>query len=133
MDSLTSAQLSEWEAYDRIDPIGSWRDDYRIAVLDALIVNIVSKLYAKKGQTPKEVLPTEFMPNWTGDKRIERKQSVQDMKQVLMNIAQAAKKKEKQDKKDEMRAKIPPKSLQKPVQELKKEPTRKPVKGKGNG
>ena len=108
MGQITSAQLSEWEAYDKIDPIGSWREDYRIAVLDALIVNIVSKLYAKKGSTPKEVLPTDFMPNWTGEKRIERKQSVSDMKQVLMSIAAAAKKKEQQDSIDKERAKRPP-------------------------
>lgn len=108
MGQITSQQLAEWEAYDKIDPIGSWRDDYRIAVLDALIVNIVSKLYAKKGHTPKEVLPTDFIPNWTGEKRIERKQSVADMKQVLMSIAAAAQKKEQQDKIDEMRSKRPP-------------------------
>lgn len=112
MDQITSAQLSEWEAYDKIDPIGTWRDDYRIAVLDSLIVNIVSKLYAKKGHTPKEVLPMEFMPNWTGEKRIDRKQSVDDMKSMLMGIAAAANKKLEQDKKIEERAKIPPKRLQ---------------------
>lgn len=106
-------QLSEWEAYDRIDPIGTWREDYRVAVLDSLIVNIVSKLYAKKGHTPKEVLPTEFMPNWTGDKRVERKQSMQDMKEVLMNIAKAAKARDEQEAKDKARAKVPPSSITK--------------------
>jgi hypothetical protein len=117
LDQITSVQLSEWEAYDRIDPIGTWREDYRVAVLDSLIVNIVSKLYAKKGHTPKEVLPTEFMPNWTGDKRIERKQSVQDMKEVLMTIAKAAKAREAQEAKDKVRSKVPP----------SKPPTRKPT------
>ena len=48
------------------------------------------------------------MPNWTGEKRIERKQSVADMKNVLMSIAKAAKQKEQQDKVDELRAKRPP-------------------------
>ena len=117
MDQLSSAQLSEWEAYDKIDPIGSWRDDYRMAVLDSLIINIVSKLYAKKGHTPKEVLPTDFMPNWTGEKRIERKQSVADMKSVLMNIAKAAKQKEAQDKRDQVASKRLPSSLKKPTRQ----------------
>ena len=96
-----------------------------MAVLASLIVNIVSKLYAKKGHTPKEVLPTEFMPNWTGEKRVERKQSVTDMKQILMSIATAAKKKEDQDKLDAVRSKrspmaFKPKSrplIQKPVKD----------------
>ena len=117
MDQITSVQLSEWEAYDRIDPIGTWREDYRVAVLDSLIVNIVSKLYAKKGHTPKEVLPTEFMPNWTGDKKVEKKMSVQDTKEVLMTIAKAAKAKEAQEAKDKVRSKVPP----------SKPPTRKPT------
>lgn len=92
MDQLTSAQLSEWEAYDRLDPIGTWRDDYRMAVLDSLIVNIVSRLYAKKGHTPKEVTPTEFMPNWSGEKKIAKRQSVEDMKQALLSIAKSVNK-----------------------------------------
>ena len=127
MDQITSEQLAEWEAYDKIDPIGTWREDYRLAVLDALIVNIVSKLYAKKGHTPKEVVPMDFMPNWTGEKRIERKQSVSDMKSVLMAIASAAKKKEQQDKIDELRSKRPPMAFK------SRPPVRKPIIGADNG
>jgi hypothetical protein len=110
LDQITSAQLSEWEAYDKIDPIGSWRDDYRIAVLDSLIVNIVSKLYAKKGHPPKEVSPTEFMPNWLGEVRVEQrqKQSVEEMKGMLMALASAANKKEERDRLDKERSKRPP-------------------------
>jgi hypothetical protein len=122
LDQITSTQLSEWEAYDKIDPVGSWRDDYRIAVLDSLIVNIVSKLYAKKGYSPKEVLPTDFMPSWAGEKRIEQKQSVTDMKQVLMSIAAVANKKEDSDKLDIMRLKRPPMAFK------SRPPIRKPIK-----
>jgi adenine-specific DNA glycosylase len=89
---LTSAQVTEWEAYDQLDPIGKWRDEYSFAVLDSLIINIVSRLYAKKGHTPKEVLPTEFMPNWSGEKKIARKQSVEEMKQALMALAKSVSK-----------------------------------------
>ncbi len=92
MDQLTSAQVTEWEAHDQLDPIGKWRDEYSFAVLDSLIVNIVSRLYAKKGHTPKEVLPTEFMPNWSGEKKIARKQSVEEMKQALMALAKSVSK-----------------------------------------
>lgn len=92
MDQLTSAQVTEWEAHDQLDPIGKWRDEYSFAVLDSLIINIVSRLYAKKGHTPKEVLPTEFMPNWSGEKKIARKQSVEEMKQALMALAKSVSK-----------------------------------------
>lgn len=89
LDQLTSNQISEWEAYDKLDPIGEWREDYRMAVLDSLIVNIVSRLYAKKGHTPKEITPTEFMPNWSGEKKIAKRQSIEDMKTVLLGLAKS--------------------------------------------
>jgi adenine-specific DNA glycosylase len=92
LDQLTSEQLSEWEAFDRLDPIGKWRDEFNFAVLDSLIVNIVSRLYSKKGHTPREVSPTEFMPNWSGEKKIARKQSVEEMKQALMALAKSVSK-----------------------------------------
>lgn len=118
MDQLTSAQASEWEAFDKIDPIGKWRDEYSFAVLDSLIVNIVSRLYAKKGHTPKEVLPTEFMPNWSGEKRIAKRQSVEDMKQALLSIAKSV------NKKMEMN---PPKTkMTDGTRKAKKPPIRKP-------
>lgn len=92
MDELSAAQLSEWEAYDKLDPIGSWRDDYRMAVLDALIVNIVSRLYSKKGRSSKEVTPMDFMPNWSGEKKEVRKQSMEEMKQALLSFAKTVNK-----------------------------------------
>ncbi len=93
MDSLTSAQLSEWEAYDRIDPIGTWRDDFRIAVFEALVLNIAQKVHSdpKKG-VPKDVSPMDFMPDWLGERK-QKGQSVEEMKQILMSFAESQNKK----------------------------------------
>ena len=94
MDQLSSKQISEWEAYDRIDPIGTWRDDFRLAKIESLITNIVQQLYAKKGSTPKLTTPIDFMVDWTGDKVVEpKKQSVEDMKSILLGIAGSQNKK----------------------------------------
>jgi len=94
LDCLTSRQISEWEAYDRIDPIGSWRDDFRLAKVESLITNIVQQLYAKKGSKPVLTTPLDFMVDWTGDKSYEpKKQSVEEMKAVMMGIANAQNKK----------------------------------------
>jgi len=120
LDQLTSAQVTEWEAHDQLDPIGKWRDEYSFAVLDSLIINIVSRLYAKKGHTPKEVLPTEFMPNWSGEKKIARKQSVEEMKQALMALAKSVSK--RADPKKKIRGKS---SLDKKRRALRP-PLRKP-------
>jgi hypothetical protein len=95
LDQLTSKQISEWEAYDRIDPIGSWREDFRGAKLESLITNIVQQLYAKKGSTPKVTTPLDFMVDWSGEKQEAepKKQSMEDMKSILLGIAKAQNKK----------------------------------------
>ena len=98
MGQLTSRQISEWEAYDRIDPIGNWREDFRFAKLESLLVNIVNQLYhdPKKGK-PKITNPIDFMPDWAGEDKFEepKKQSVEEMKEVLMSIASSQNKKAK--------------------------------------
>jgi hypothetical protein len=123
LDQLTSEQLSEWEAFDRLDPIGKWRDEFNFAVLDSLIVNIVSRLYSKKGHTPREVSPTEFMPNWSGEKKIAKRQSVEDMKAALLSIAKSVNKKiEGQPNKPKMTdgKRKPAKPVRKPPSKLNK-------------
>lgn len=93
LDQLTSRQISEWEAYDRIDPIGASRDDLRFGSLQALMWNIVSHLYTKKGHTPKTMTAVDFMPDWTGDLKELKVQSVEEMKQTLLAIARQQNKK----------------------------------------
>ena len=95
MDYLTSAQLSEWEAYDRLDPIGSWTDDFRTARLMTLIINITRALYPKKGHKPEFLTPDEFMPDWTGDEKEEiiKQQDPEEMKQIFQAIVRAQNKK----------------------------------------
>ena len=57
--------------YDRLDPIGTWREDFRMAYTLAFLQNVVTSLYAKKGETPKKYSAQDFMPKWgmeeTGD------------------------------------------------------------------
>ena len=72
LDKLTAYELAEWEAYDRIDPIGAWRDDFRGAKLESLILNIVNQLFAEKGKKPHVTTALDFMPDWSGD-RVEVK------------------------------------------------------------
>jgi hypothetical protein len=89
---LTSRQLSEWEAYDRLDPIGTWRDDFRMAYLAAQMTNLTIAVHGKKGA--KQVSTIDFMPNWDEEKIIEpKKQSVEEMKSIILGIANAQNKK----------------------------------------
>lgn len=97
MDELTSVQLSEWEAYDRIDPIGSWRDDYRMASLSALMTNIFQAIYHEEGKEVKQSSPVDFMPIWDEAERKKialkeqdvesKRQSAEEMKSALLDFA----------------------------------------------
>jgi hypothetical protein len=94
LDKLTAYELAEWEAYDRIDPIGTWRDDFRGAKLESLILNIVNQLYAKKGSKPIVTTALEFMPDWTGDRVDEKEKSTPvDILTLFKDIAASQKKK----------------------------------------
>ena len=109
MDQLTSRQISEWEAYDRLDPIGTWREDFRVAQLLSMMLNIVNNIYAQKGHTPKNLTPLDFMPDWSGDGRYQepKKQSVEEMKQVMLALASTQNKKVKQNNRPPIKKKKP--------------------------
>lgn len=90
MNELTSAQISEWVAYDKLDPIGTWRDDFRFAQMQAFISNIMNAMYHKEGEEPTIVQPIEYMPVWNEEDRVEKEpevQSVDDMLSTMLGIA----------------------------------------------
>jgi hypothetical protein len=93
LNELSSEQLSEWHAYDQIEPMGNWIEDFRLARLSALIVNIVKSVWAKKGSY-KWSSPEEFMPGWEEE---PKQQSVDEMKQVSQNIVRYSKKGKRKD------------------------------------
>ena len=88
---MTAFQLSEWEAYDKLDPIGEWRDDYRWATLFAQLTNLITWAHAKK---PTKHTALDFMPNWTGEEQEPVKQSVEQIKEALLAFAKTHNKKE---------------------------------------
>ena len=88
---MTSAQLSEWEAYDTLDPVGKWRDDFHAAFIISEVSNIAQDLYGKEGV--KRFTPSDFMPKWNkedakkGLKKESKKQSVGEMRQFMQMVA----------------------------------------------
>ena len=89
MRELTSEQITEWIAYNEIDPIGEWRNDYRFAYLESLITNIVIKLFRRRGAKLTDV--KSFMPTWIKTEESKIFQSIDQMKEVVYNIARAFK------------------------------------------
>ena len=93
---MTSEQLSEWEAMDRLDPIGSWRDDYRMSYLAALITNLAIRINGKKGAKLSEV--KDFMLDWGKEPGEIMKQSTDEMKNLLLSFAKSQNKRIKPKK-----------------------------------
>lgn len=88
MDHLTLDQINEWEAYDRIDPIGNWTKYFRTAKLESTITNLAIRIHGKEGK--ELTTPLDFMPNWEGgekEEELQKEQSVEDMKQIMMSVA----------------------------------------------
>jgi len=98
LDNITSKQFSEWEAYDRLDPIGTWRGDYQLAYVSSLLTNLTISVHGKTGA--KHTTPIDFMLDWDVEKKKEpKKQSIEEMKSALLGIADAVNKKGKQREK----------------------------------
>jgi len=112
LDELTSVQLSEWQAYDRLEPIGEERREYSTASLSALIVNISRKIWGEKGA---EMVSSDlFMPEWDADwdemdKVPVKKQTVAQMKEIALGIVGRQNRKVERDEKISKRG--PPKKL----------------------
>ena len=89
---MTSEQLTEWEAYDRLDPVGKWRDELGWASLSSLIVNMAKEILhdPKKGK-PEFVNPNDFLIKWGSveeeQKPEPKKQSIEEMQQMMYIIA----------------------------------------------
>ena len=97
LEVLTSKQLSEWEAYDRLDPIGAWRDDFRLAYLSSLLTNLTISVHGKKGT--QSTNPMDFMLDWDlGKVKEPKKQTTEEMKAVLMGLAKHQNRKVEREK-----------------------------------
>jgi len=53
---MSSRELSEWQAYDRLEPVGEWRGDWRAAMLASTFVN----MWRSRDDEPAR--PDDFMP-----------------------------------------------------------------------
>lgn len=56
LDRVSSAELTEWQAFDACEPIGGYRIDYNAAMMCALFANA----NRKKGTQPFKTI--DFMP-----------------------------------------------------------------------
>ena len=79
----------EWMAYSEVEPFGSWVNEYHVARMSSILVNVARGFSHKKGDTPNWATIPEFMPPWSDlfPKPKQKEQSVEEMKTALMHIA----------------------------------------------
>ena len=96
LDELNSEQISEWEAYNSLEPIGETRADYRAALIACTITNCFRSAYGKKGSRMMTI--GDFLFEWDKqdvDPDVIKRESVEDMRSGLVNIAALLSKKTK--------------------------------------
>lgn len=54
---MTSSELSEWMAYDRIEPIGDIRGDIQAGVIASTLSNLMGKRRDGRASEPYDFLP----------------------------------------------------------------------------
>jgi hypothetical protein len=55
---VDSRELAEWMAYDRLDPLGDERADYRAAIIAATVAN------RSRGKGERSYSPADFVPDF---------------------------------------------------------------------
>lgn len=104
--------MSEWEAYNLIEPVGELRGDLRIAQLTSMVYNMAS---AFGGKTSRRHIskPGDFMHFFKDEfKTEEQDQSVDEMKATLMGVASSINEKMKRTSPKKL---LPPKKEKKVV------------------
>lgn len=84
-----------------MDPIGKWRDELGWATLCSLVTNHVRQIYTKKGHPVNYTTATDFMIDWGNlkqEKPEPKKQSVEEMKEIILDIAEKQNKRVKKGK-----------------------------------
>ncbi|MFP4046752.1 MAG: DUF4035 domain-containing protein [Bacteroidales bacterium] len=95
LEQLTSEQISEWQAYDQLDPMGEVREDIRHSRLLSLIANLFKARFGKK--STKMSKPLDFMPQWYEEPeyQVVDENSVDQAKSLFKSIATVFGKKNK--------------------------------------
>lgn len=86
MSYLTATQLAEWEVYLAIDPLSEQKQDVRMAYMASLITNLVIRSLGKSGAKLTSI--KDFMIEWDFEKAGPKQQSPEEMKRILLGIAQ---------------------------------------------
>ena len=84
LNSMTSEELTDWVAYERIaGTLGPERDD--------LLAGIIAERVTTMGQQskkPKKFKVEDFLPKWGKDRKKKEKQTPEQQKSILQSLTQ---------------------------------------------
>lgn len=60
LERMPSSGLTRWIAYNRVEPFGQWRSDYRMALLASVFANC----HRDPKRRPQPFRPSDFMPEF---------------------------------------------------------------------
>ena len=83
LDKLTSSQLAEWYAFDKLSPVGEQRADFRASYLAMTMTNLAISINGKKGSRLKEI--KDFLLDWDSGKP-KGTQSTDEIKRIFQAI-----------------------------------------------
>ena len=79
---ISAAEFAEWMAYDRLDPIGESRGDWRAAML----ATVFASAYRRKGSRPYKI--EDFMPVFRKPK--QRRMTADQLRDAVLSINKSA-------------------------------------------
>jgi hypothetical protein len=86
LERVESAELSEWMAYDQLDPFGNYRGDLQSAIVASTIANVnLNRKKRKKPFSPDDFIP-EFGKLIESDPEVARQNKMLAMVE-MMNAA----------------------------------------------
>lgn len=88
--------MNEWEAFNRIQPIGARRYDVYFSQLMLTLHNIAVGFSGSK--TAKQFNIKDFIPNWAGIVEEEPEMNAEQMKQFWLNFIELKKQDSKKGK-----------------------------------
>ena len=105
MNDLTASQLAEWEAYNTLEPVGDYRQDYMMAQLTSIFYNFASSFGSKDGRRKIAKIP-DFIPWMEQPEEKREDQSLVEMKKSILSIVPKLDK-ETKDKSVKLKPKFP--------------------------
>lgn len=83
MEAMSSTQLSEWMAYDRIEPFGPQRDDLRAGVIASTVYNV-----QRTKRSQKVAKPSDFMLTFGEEGDIDPEEQRSILRGKIMTMRQ---------------------------------------------